>query len=160
MIMDNPGDPWLRGKRNEATVIFTDIRGFTKYSDEKEPEEVVNTLNLYFETATRIILEHNGYVDKFIGDAVLGVFGIPARRDNHVELAVRAAIAMRDEFLKLTEQGLEFYGRVGIGINSGIVVSGNIGSQTKMEYTVIGDCVNIASRLNGLAGRSEIIVKS
>lgn len=158
MIMDNPGNPWLKGKRNQATILFTDIRGFTKFSEEKEPEEVVNLLNLYFETATRIITKHGGYIDKFIGDAVLAVFGVPVFHENHVERAVRSAVAMQEEFKKMSLQQNDFFGKIGIGINSGLVVSGNIGSQSKMEYTIIGDSVNTASRLNGLAESGEIII--
>ncbi|MDH4318933.1 MAG: HAMP domain-containing protein [Desulfobulbaceae bacterium] len=158
MIMDNPGNPWLKGKRNQATILFTDIRGFTQFSEEKEPEEVVNLLNLYFETATRIITAHGGYIDKFIGDAVLAVFGVPVFHENHVERAVRSAVAMQEEFKKMSLQQNDFFGKIGIGINSGLVVSGNIGSQSKMEYTIIGDSVNTASRLNGLAGSGEIII--
>jgi len=158
MIMDNPENPWLKGKRNQATILFTDIRGFTKFSEEKEPEEVISLLNLYFETATNIINKHDGYIDKFIGDAVLAVFGVPAFRDNHIELAVRSAIAMQEEFKKMSLEQNPFFGEIGIGINSGLVVSGNIGSQSKMEYTIIGDSVNTASRLNGLAKSGEIIV--
>ncbi len=158
MIMANPESVWLKGHRGEATVIFTDIRGFTAYSESQEPETVVEKLNAYFEIATDTILRHGGYVDKFIGDAVLGVFGVPVFREDHVERAVRAAFEIQS---RLAETGVAsdnpLLPAVGIGLNTGVVVSGNIGSQTKMEYTVIGDSVNVASRINGLAGPGEII---
>ncbi|MEE8553602.1 MAG: adenylate/guanylate cyclase domain-containing protein [Desulfobacterales bacterium] len=158
MIMADPESDWLKGHKNEATIVFTDIRGFTSYAEVKEPEEIVDTLNEYFEIATQVILDHGGYVDKFIGDAVLGVFGVPVYHKEHAERAVRASIDMQKEFKKERGKGNNLLQSVGISINSGVVISGNIGSQNKMEYTVIGDSVNVASRLNGLAGPGEIII--
>ena len=158
MIMANPESDWLKGHKNEATVMFTDIRGFTSYAEVKEPEEIVDALNEYFEIATQVILDHGGYVDKFIGDAVLGVFGVPVYHKEHAERAVRASLDMQKEFQKERGKGNNLLQSVGISINSGVVVSGNIGAQVKMEYTVIGDSVNVASRLNGLAGPGEIII--
>jgi adenylate cyclase len=158
MILIEPESAWLKGRKNEATIIFTDIRGFTSYSEANEPEKVVEGLNEYFEIATRAIQNNGGYVDKFIGDSVLGVFGVPVYHENHVERAVRAAIDMQKEFQKERETDNSLLQSVGIGINSGVVVSGNIGSSSKMEYTVIGDCVNVASHLNALAKSGEIII--
>jgi len=158
MIMANPENTWLKGHRNEATVLFCDIRGFTSYSEEKEPEEIVEGLNEYFEIATRAVLNHGGYVDKFIGDAVLAVFGVPVYHKDHMARAVKAAIEMQQAFKNADLEKNLLLGTIGISINSGIVVSGNIGSQVKMEYTVIGDTVNVASRLNGLALAGEIVV--
>ncbi len=158
MIMANPESDWLKGHKNEATIVFTDIRGFASYSEGKKPEEIVDALNEYFEIATQVILDHGGYVDKFIGDAVLGVFGVPVYHKEHTERAVRASIDMQKEFHKERGKGNNLLKSVGISIDSGVVVSGNIGSQVKMEYTVIGDSVNVASRLNGLAGPGEIII--
>jgi len=158
MIMANPQNTWLKGHRNEATILFADIRGFTSYSDSKEPEQVVAMLNKYFEIATNAILEYGGYVDKFVGDAVLGVFGVPVYRKNHVERAVKAAFRLQQKLQEASKTDNKLYAAVGIGIDTGIVVSGNIGSQAKMEYTVIGDSVNVASRLNGLARSGEIII--
>jgi adenylate cyclase len=158
MIMSNPGSSWLKGERREATVIFTDIRGFTAYSETREPEQIVEALNEHFEIATRAILDHGGYVDKFIGDAVMGVFGVPVARSDHAERAVRACLAMQKELQAKGAAGNEIAGKVGIGVNSGSVISGNIGSQVKTEYTVIGDDVNRASRLNGWAGAGETII--
>jgi adenylate cyclase len=158
MIMANPEKTWLKGHRNEATIIFCDIRGFTSFSEEKEPEEIVEGLNQYFEIATKSVMNHGGYVDKFIGDAVLAVFGVPVYHDDHMARAVKAAVEMRQSFNKANLAGNLMLGSIGISINSGIVVSGNIGSQVKMEYTVIGDSVNVASRLNNLAKSGEIVV--
>jgi len=158
MIMANPESVWLKGHRSEATIIFVDIRGFTLYSEVKEPEEIVEKLNQYFEIATQAIQDYGGYVDKFIGDAVLGVFGVPVYHKNHVLRAVRAASDMQKAFLEKHDNGNDLLQSVGIGINSGVVVSGNIGSQNRMEYTVIGDSVNLAAHLYRLANPGEIVI--
>jgi len=159
MILSNPEDSWLKGTRSEASILFTDVREFTAYSETTNPEEVVEALNEYFGIATQFILEYGGYVDKFIGDAVLGVFGVPVHHTDHAERAVKAAVAMEKEFQQRASQNKNpLLSRVGIGINTGVVVSGNLGSQVKMEYTVIGDSVNIASRLNDIAVPGEIII--
>ena len=158
LIMGNPEKSWLKGTRNEASILFTDIRGFTSFSETRDPERVVDVLNEYFSIATENILAHGGYVDKFIGDAVLGVFGVPVTSSDHAEKAVRAAFSMQQELQSRAKGGNELLAKIGIGINSGVVVSGNIGSSVKMEYTVIGDSVNVASRLNSLAGPGVIIM--
>jgi adenylate cyclase len=160
MIMANPEKTWLKGLRNEATIFFADVRGFTQYSEKKEPEAVIEELNEYFEIASKAIVRYGGYIDKLIGDAVLGVFGVPVYRKDHVERAVRAAIYLQNELNKASKNDNKLLVSVGIGIDSGVIVSGNIGSQVKMEYTVIGDTVNVASRLNGLAGPGEVIISN
>jgi adenylate cyclase len=158
MIMANPENIWLKGQRSQATVLFADIRGFTSYSDVREPEEVVDGLNEYFTIATKVILSHGGYIDKFIGDAVLAVFGVPMHRERHMERAVRAALDLQNELKRAAATGNPLLSKVGISIDSGIVVSGNIGSDVKMEYTVIGDCVNLAANVNNMAKSGEVIV--
>jgi adenylate cyclase len=159
MILSQPEDSWLKGTRSEATILFTDIRGFTAFSETREPEKIVEDLNEYFSIATELILEHGGYVDKFVGDAVLGVFGVPIYYADHAERAVKAAVAMQRRFQeRVSDNGNPLLSRTGIGINTGVVVSGNLGSQVKMEYTVIGDSVNVASRINNLAGPGEIMI--
>jgi len=158
MIMANPESVWLKGHRSEATIIFVDIRGFSSYSEVKEPEEIVEKLNQYFEIATQAIQDYGGYVDKFIGDAVLGVFGVPVYHKNHALRAVSAARDMQKAFFERHENGNDLLQSVGIGINSGVVVSGNIGSQNRMEYTVIGESVNLAAHLYRLANPGEIII--
>ncbi|MDH4247538.1 MAG: hypothetical protein OEW39_06955, partial [Deltaproteobacteria bacterium] len=147
MIMKSSESGWLKGSRNEATVLFSDVRGFTKMSEEREPEEVVEALNEYFAIASEAIQSEGGYVDKFIGDAVLGVFGVPETDPEHAARAVRAASFMQKKLQSKMRLRKNFLlSRVGIGINSGPLVSGTVGSKAKMEYTVIGDTVNVASR--------------
>jgi len=159
MILENPENQWLKGTRSNASVMFTDIRGFTAFAEDRPPERVVLVLNQYFDIATRAIMEHGGYVDKFIGDAVMGVFGVPALAANHAERSVRAALHMQAELAQAAKKtGNEVLGQVGIGINTGMLVAGNLGSQAKMEYTVIGDAVNTASRLNKLAKAGDVVI--
>lgn len=158
MIMANPESTWLKGTRKQATIILTDIRGFTAYSEANEPEEVVDKINEYFDIATSVIHEYGGYVDKFIGDAVLAVFGVPIPQEDHIECAVKAAFDMQVKLKAASRNGNNLLAAVGIGINSGVVVAGNIGSHERMEYTVIGDSVNLASRMNGFAGSGEVII--
>ena len=158
MILADPERTWLKGRRNDATILFADIRGFTAFSDEKEPEGVIVMLNEYFEIASHVIIKHGGYVDKFMGDAILGVFGVPVFHKNHIKRGLQAALSMQKKLQEAAKNGNTLLARVGIGIDTGIVVSGNLGSQDKMEYTVIGNSVNTASRINGLAGPGEIII--
>jgi adenylate cyclase len=159
MIMLNPEDSWLKGNRTEASVLFTDVRGFTSYAEHMDPSEVVEALNEYFSIATQSILEYGGYIDKFIGDAALGVFGAPVPHADHAHRAVMAALTIQREMQKSAGRNKNpLLSRVGIGINTGVVVSGNLGSQVKMEYTVIGDSVNVASRLKDMAGPGEIVI--
>jgi adenylate cyclase len=158
MILADPEKMWLKGHKNDATILFADIRGFTAYAEDREPEAVVDMLNTYFEIATRAIMDYGGYVDKFIGDCVMGVFGVPVFRKDHVERAVRSALDLMDQLNRSSLHGNPLLSSVGIGIHSGPIVSGNIGSQVKMEYTVIGDTVNLASRLSELANPGEILV--
>ncbi len=158
MVMAHPDGVLLGGKRMEVTVVFTDIRGFTAYAETKDPEHVVDAINEYFEIATRHIQNHGGYVDKFIGDAVLGVFGAPLVQPDHALRAVRASVAMQRELLAQDAGRNPLLSQVGIGINSGVAVAGDLGSEVKRQYSVIGDCVNVASRVNALAGGGITII--
>jgi adenylate cyclase len=144
--------PALGGETRRVSILFTDIAGFTKISEGVEPEELVAWLNRYFGAMTDIVEKHGGFVDKFIGDAILAVFGAPLDDPDHATKAVRAAMEMRD--LLADPTGPLAGGVLGtpknrIGVNSGATLIGNIGSQRRFNYTVIGDAVNLASRLEG-----------
>jgi adenylate cyclase len=158
MISQQPEKDWFKGNRCEATIVFTDIRGFTRHAETQEPEDLVEQLNVYLEIAAEVISANGGYVDKFIGDAVLGVFGVPLPHDGHADQALNAALQMQRRFCNGGHGANGLLKAVGISIHTGLVLSGNIGSKQRREYTVIGDSVNVASRLNGVAGPGEIVI--
>ena len=144
-------DALMVGERKEVTILFSDIRGYTTLTENLGAAEVVSLLNQYFETMVEAVFNHEGTLDKFIGDALMAVFGAPLPlTENHAWMAVQSALDMRwrlaafNQSRLLTNQPLI---RIGIGISSGEVVSGNIGSQKRMDYTVIGDGVNLSARL-------------
>ena len=152
-LMDDPARAALGGRRRRMTVLFSDVRGFTAMSEKVAPEQVVSLLNEYFSRMVRILFEHRGTLDKFVGDMVMGLFGAPLDDDDHAEHAVQAALAMTRELDELNAEW-EAAGRprldIGIGISTGDMVAGNIGSDTIMSYTVIGDTVNLGARLESL----------
>lgn len=149
-ILSNGTHPQLHGERRRITVLFCDVRGFTTISEKLTPEQVVNLLNSYFEKMVDVIFKHHGTLDKFLGDGLMAVFGAPVEDQFQEENALKAAMEMRSELMKLNDQVKESHGlelAIGIGINSGTAIVGNIGSSQRMEYTAIGDTVNLASRL-------------
>lgn len=152
-LSQDPENVELGGEEVDATIMFSDIEGFTSISETKKPKELVSFLNEYFTAANEICFKHEGTIDKFIGDAVMVQFGIPLKNPNHRILAVRAAYEFSRVVNNMKKRALErgepvFSTR--IGINSGNMVVGYIGGHSKKEYTVIGDNVNLASRLEGV----------
>lgn len=144
------GQVELGGKTLELTILFCDLRDFTTLSEKRSAQEIVEILNEYFTVMVDIIMEEGGVVDKYIGDNIMAVFGAPVTRHDDAVRAVRASVRMRGALAQLNERfkgrGLPAL-RFGIGLHTGEVVAGNIGSAKRMEYTVIGDAVNLASRL-------------
>ena len=145
------------GDRRTLTVMFADIRGFTGISERLPPEDVVQMLNGYLGAAADVILAHKGSIDKFIGDAVMALFGAPAPLENHALQAVRAALAMQKKFAETAAAGGQ-RASFGIGINTGAGIVGMIGSESVKSYTAIGDVVNVAARLEGEARAGEILI--
>lgn len=154
-ILKNPSKLKLGGQKRELTVLFSDIRGFTTYSEKHNPEEVVSILNEYLSAMSKVILGNLGTLDKYIGDAIMAIFGAPHYEMPQVSArkAVVTACEMMEELKKLQEKWVK-EGKepldIGIGINTGDMVVGNMGSDLLMDYTVIGDAVNLGSRVEGL----------
>ena len=151
----------LSGQAREITVLFSDIRGFTTLSEKRSPEEIVSLLNRYFSLQVEIIFRHGGTLDKFIGDAIMAFWGAPQDDPLHAQHAVAAALEMEQSLLRfkkeLGEDGKDF--DVGIGIHTGKAVVGFLGSEARMDYTAIGDTVNLSSRIEGLTkGVARILV--
>jgi len=146
----------LGGDRYDVTVLFTDIRDFTALSDQLPPEEVFGFLNEYLDAMIEVLVARGGFIDKFLGDGILTVFGLPVRTDNHAEAAFLAASDMQNKLTELNARRLAA-GKppiaIGSGLHSGPVIAGNVGSSLKLQYTVIGDTVNLASRIEGMNKR-------
>jgi adenylate cyclase len=153
-LTKNPDMAKLGGDRREVTVLFSDIKGFTTFSEKHAPEEVVSILNEYLTAMTEIIFRWEGTLDKFVGDEIVAFWGAPLPQENHAELATRCALNMVEKLKELSEKWLN-EGKVpleaGFGLNTGEVIVGNIGAEgKKMDYTVIGDHVNLGARVEAL----------
>jgi len=160
MVVANP-DIKLGGVSQEVTVMFVDIRGFTAMSENMEASRVVEILNEYFTRVTDVIFDHGGTLDKYMGDAVLALFGAPISKRNDAANAVNSAIQIQRLLVELNRDAAARQWpelRVGIGINTGSVIAGNIGSPRRLDYTVVGDAVNTASRLMSNAEGGQILI--
>lgn len=153
-LIRDPSKAKLGGERKELTVLFSDIRGFTSFSEKYQPEEIVSLLNEYLGAMTDIVFDHEGTHDKFVGDAIVAYWGAPVGQPDHAELACKCALAMIAKLLQLQDKWAaegKHVIDIGIGINTGDMVVGNMGAPgKKMDYTVIGDNVNLGARLEGL----------
>ncbi len=151
-VLSHPEAMALGGSRRAATVMFVDIRNFTAFADRSSPEQVVEFLNGTFSEFVDVVFKHGGTLDKFLGDGLLAVFGVPREMPDASTSAVKAALEMLERVKALNgrRKDLDHELRIGIGIAHGVVVAGNIGSEARMEYTVVGDTVNFAARLQDL----------
>jgi adenylate cyclase len=150
-----------QGRERTVSVLFSDIRGFTSMSERMQAADVVELLNTYFEEMVDIVFEHEGTLDKFMGDAVMAIFGAPADQRDHAERAVAAGVKMQQrlaEMLAAEPPALREQIAVGIGINSGPVIAGFLGSPMALEYTVVGDVVNVASRICSHAAARSVMI--
>jgi adenylate cyclase len=153
------GDVVLTGEKRVVTVLFADLRNFTSYAESHPPEEVMRQLNDVLGRFADAVLEWGGTLDKFLGDGLMAVWGAPVKHDDDASAAVSAALRMVEELRALNEvqpQGAQF--ELGIGLNTGPVLAGSLGSTRRTEYTCIGDTVNVASRLCSLAPPGQIYV--
>lgn len=154
-ISRNPALLKLGGERKELTILFADLRGFTSVSEalKDEPEKLTSIVNAILTPLTDIVLEHQGTVDKYMGDCIMAFWNAPLDVENHADQAVKAAVAMVETMPKINEALLQQFGhsgfRLGVGVNSGGVIVGNLGSNSRFDYSVLGDAVNLAARLEG-----------
>ncbi|MFQ5621130.1 MAG: CHASE2 domain-containing protein [Candidatus Nanoarchaeia archaeon] len=165
-VMKNPDKLKLGGERREITIFFSDVRGFTTISEKLSPEKLVHLLNEYLSAMTDIILEHEGVVDKYIGDAIMAFWGAPLKQPNHAELAASTTLDMLKK-LNILQKQWEREGfpvlNIGCGLNTGPAVIGNMGSYKRFDYTAMGDSINLGARLEGITkqyGVECIISKS
>ena len=155
----DPDSLQLGGKRADITILFADIRGFTSYSEQQSPEQLVRVLNRYLGAAAEAVLAQEGTLDKFLGDAVMAWFNAPIPQADHTLRAVKAALAIRDSIRKLhVELPPQAHLSFGIGIHYGEAVLGLIGTEKRLEYTAIGDCVNATKRIQENATKNQILI--
>lgn len=160
-ILKDPEQIALTGERREVSVLFCDIRGFTPLSERLSPENVVALLNEFYTLMIDTVFKHEGTLDKFLGDAVMAVFGAPISHHDHSIKAIQTALAMQSGIQQLSAQRVQA-GKdpiaVGIGVSAGEAVAGSMGTENRMEYTVIGDRVNLAARLEANAAPGQILI--
>jgi adenylate cyclase len=160
-MIESEKAPELGGEERVITVYFSDVADFTTLSEGLSPKELVAIMNAYFTAMTDIVMAHGGYVDKYIGDAIVAVFGAPHFDADHALHAVEASLACCAKLAELNADGTSFFGRrlgMRIGLNTGETLVGNIGSRRKFNYTVMGDTVNLASRLEGQNKRYGTVI--
>lgn len=160
-LINSKNSVFLENERKEVTILFADIRSFTTIVERMEAEDVVSMLNQFFGLMVDVIFRNNGVLDKFVGDQLMAVFGLLSSDSTPPNDAIKGAIEMQDVTENLMEtrkkQGLDIF-KIGIGINTGSAIVGNVGSENRMDYTVIGDIVNVAARLEQMAKGGEIII--
>ncbi len=154
-ILKNPGLLALGGRRQEVTVLFADIRNFTAMSESMAPEAVVEVLNTYFSEMVDLVFKYQGTLDKFVGDALMAVFGVPLPLPQAATRAAECGLAMQRHLKAMQAAGRTPIQGMRIGINTGEAIVGNIGSTKRMDFTVVGDAVNVAARLQELAKEVE-----
>ncbi|MBW2205216.1 MAG: adenylate/guanylate cyclase domain-containing protein, partial [Deltaproteobacteria bacterium] len=160
-ILESPNGQEIGGHRKTVTVVMSDLRGFTSLSETRDPEDMVRLLNRYLERMSKVIVEYDGMIDEFIGDAILTVFGVPEEHDDDPLRAVACALAMQNALVELnnelTHEGYPVL-EMGIGINTGSVIVGNIGSEIRAKYGIVGATVNMASRIESNTVGGEVLM--
>jgi len=152
-MLKDPSKLKLGGDKKQLTVLFSDIRGFTTIAEQLSPEGLVHLLNEYLTAMTDIVFKYDGLLDKYIGDAIMAVYGAPLDQPDHALRACRTALEMLHTLKKLQAKWSaeeKPYVNIGVGVNTGDMVVGNMGSQMRFDYTVMGDSVNLSSRLEGI----------
>jgi class 3 adenylate cyclase len=156
-LIADPDQAGLGGEIAEVTVLMADLRGFTSFSEQHEPDEVVAMLNTFYGVVVPVILQCGGTVVQFVGDAVMALFGAPSRQPDHAVRAARAGLGLQEAVAAVTA-GRSDWPRFGVGINTGPALVGNIGADQVRNFTAIGDTTNLAARLQGLAEPGQVVV--
>lgn len=161
LILADPKDYWTKSERRTVTTLFADVRGFTSFAARVAPEEAVSTLNRIFAILCEVVAAEQGIVNRFLGDGLLAIFGTPFQLDDHASAAARAALRacakMAQFAAERRAQGREAL-QIGLGLNTGSVIAGCIGTAERTEYTVVGHSVNVASRLVAIAEPGQILL--
>jgi class 3 adenylate cyclase len=158
-MLKDPSQVKLGGKLQEVTVLFADLEGFTALSEHTEPEELLRVLNGYHNLIVRLILQHNGTIDKFLGDGVMALYNTPLLQPKHALYAVQSAVKIRQALAEFHQElAPEQRMSINFGIHTGRAVVGNVGTDRIMDFTAVGDTVNLASRLQGLSRHNQILI--
>ena len=160
-ILESPDGLKMGGRREAVTILMSDLRGFTSLSETRDPEDMVQMLNRYLERMSKVILDYDGMIDEFIGDAILTVFGVPERNESDPLRAVACGLAMQNALMELNEELVREGNPIlemGIGINTGSVIVGNIGSEMRTKYGIVGTTINIASRIESNTIGGQVLV--
>jgi len=160
-ILEMPEGRKIGGRKKTVTILMSDLRGFMSLSETRDPEELVRLLNRYLERMSKVILDHDGMIDEFIGDAILVVFGVPESRDDDAMRAVACGLSMQNALIDLNKEiALEEYPplEMGIGINTGTVIVGNIGSEARLKYGIVGAAVNTAARIESNTVGGQVLI--
>jgi class 3 adenylate cyclase len=161
-LVDKPELVKPGGDKKTATIFFADIRGYTSFSETQDPEFIIEVLNEYFSQAVEVVIKYRGYIDKFIGDCIMAAWGVPIYSEEEDALAAVGCAVEIQELVKSAKRtffkGKASHLKIGIGMHTGPLIAGNLGSVRRMDYSVIGDTVNVAARLEGVAGPDEVII--
>jgi len=160
-LLDSPEALELGGERREVSILLADLRGFTSFSAQRDPQEVMQVVNNFLSKMTEVIIAHGGTIDEFIGDAILALFGAPRPIEDHAPRAVACAVAMQEAMAEVNRHNVDAglpEVAIGIGINTGEVVVGNIGSEKRAKYGVVGHNVNMTARIEAYTAGGQTLV--
>jgi class 3 adenylate cyclase len=160
-LLKNPDQVKLGGKLQAVTVLFADLEGFTSLSELTEPEQLLQLLNSYHTFMAEIVIHYGGTIDKFLGDGLMALYNTPVEQPDHIARAVKTALHIQDELYWFNEKLPQFNRmKINFGIHTGMAIVGNVGSENLMDFTAVGDTVNIAARLQSMAEQGEILVSA
>lgn len=160
-LLKNPSSVKLGGQMQPVTVLFADLQGFTTLSEHADPENLLQLLNDYHTFMVKIVLKYGGTIDKFLGDGLMALYNTPVSQDDHVARAVKTALHIQDDLYWFSQElPLELRTKINFGIHTGNAIVGNVGSENLMDFTAVGDTVNVAARLQGVAADGEILVSA